>query len=277
MEFDDMTYNQIETYLSGLMNDSEKEAFELKMASDPKLDEEIQIHRSVASAIGEKEWVLQKEGDNREEIDKIKNLKRGKVYSEIEKKIQEVGSQYSDESERKKKNILFYYIGAIAAVIAILLLVQYFDNSPTTTETLYVEYCDWSELPSLVMQSDVNNEIEEGERLFTNKHYEEAIIVFSQIVNRQAEDNVIDNRAHALSYLGASYLEIGDYQNALKTFDSLLQKDFLDSSKGYWYKALVYIKMGDKEKAKKELLLTLKKETNYNYDKAKELLKKLNF
>jgi tetratricopeptide (TPR) repeat protein len=76
--------------------------------------------------------------------------------------------------------------------------------------------------------------------------------------------------------LGVSYLEIGEYQKSLQIFNKLLKSDSLDSSKGYWYITLVYLKKGDKQKAKDTLLLILKNEKNFNFRKAEELFDKLN-
>ncbi|MBK8968977.1 MAG: hypothetical protein IPM36_20360 [Lewinellaceae bacterium] len=47
MAFNDETYHQIQQYLDGLMTQAEREAFELEMAANPELAEEVQLNRDM--------------------------------------------------------------------------------------------------------------------------------------------------------------------------------------------------------------------------------------
>lgn len=269
MEFDDSVYQKIEAYLSGNMNVIDKEVFEASLLSNAELQKEVEIHKTLKYTLNENEWILRKNKKNDEEIVKIKNLKRSEEYSKTIKSIKEAGSIYFEKKPLNQSKKWIYYCCAIVSVVCILVMVQYF-NVSHTTDSLYVEYSDWSELPSLTTQGDVQDNLAKGEQLFFDKKYKEAIYVFSNSLNTS------DFTPYILSYLGVSYLEIGEYQKSLQTFNTLLKSDSLDSSKGYWYTALVYLKMGKKQKAKDTLHLILQNKKNFNFLKAKELLEKLN-
>ena len=69
-------------------------------------------------------------------------------------------------------------------------------------------------------------------------------------------------------------MKIAKTANAIETFNQLIESKLLDASKGYWYKALAYVKAGDKEQAK-ALLEKITSDSLYNHQKAEELLDKL--
>lgn len=274
MEFDDSIHQKIEAYLSGNMSVIDKEAFEANLLSNAELQEEVQIHRALKYAVHEKEWVLRKNKKNDKEIAKIKNLRRSEEYSKTIKNIKEAESIYFEKKPLNQSKKWIYYCCAIVSVACIVVMVQYF-NVSHTTDSLYTEYSDWSELPSLTTQGDIQGNLAKGEQLFFDKKYKEAASVFSNSLNISSNTHDLDFTPYVLSYLGISYLEIGEYQKSLQIFNRLLKSDSLDSSKGYWYTVLVYLKMGEEQKAKDTLLLILKNEKNFNFLKAKELLEKL--
>jgi tetratricopeptide (TPR) repeat protein len=70
-------------------------------------------------------------------------------------------------------------------------------------------------------------------------------------------------------------LELENYREAIQTFDKLRNSNTLDNHKAYWYTALVYLKQNNAENAKKVLQTLVQDTSNYNYEKAIELLKKL--
>ena len=275
MEFDDSIYQKIETYLSGNMSVIDKEVFEANLLSNAELQEEVQIHRALKYALHENEWVLRKNKKNDKEVAEIKNLRRSEEYSKTIKSIKEAESIYFEKKPLNQSKKWIYYCCAIVSVVCILVMVQYFSVSHTT-DSLYAEYRDWSELPSLTTQGDVQDNLAKGEQLFFDKKYKEAASVFSNSLNISSNTHNLGFTPYVLSYLGISYLEIGEYQKSLQTFNRLLESDSLDSSKGYWYTALVYLKMGKEQKAKDTLHLILQNKKNFNFLKAKELLEKLN-
>ncbi|WP_290702158.1 tetratricopeptide repeat protein, partial [Lacinutrix sp.] len=76
-------------------------------------------------------------------------------------------------------------------------------------------------------------------------------------------------------YLGVSQLELENYTEALKNFQKIIDSKTMDQSKGYWYKALTYLKMDDRENAIKEFEISAYSPKHFNHVEARELLKEL--
>ncbi len=276
MEFDNSIYEQIEAFISGEMGEDDKKLFEVKIQSDKDLEKEVELHRSLKNVIQDKEWHLTENVKDNKEFNQIKNSRRSKKYANIEASIQEAGDQYFENEIKPKGNKKWlYYISAVAAVICIAFFINYYNNNQSTT-SLYAEYSNWKELPSLTIQDDNENILAEGEHLFFEAEYTKAIMIFSQELGDSSVQKQNLN-PYILSYLGASYLELNDYENAILTFDQLLNSNTVDSSKGYWYKAMVYLKQGNKQKTEEQLKLVLQDERNFNFQKAVELYEKLDF
>lgn len=280
MEFDIKTYDQIGDYISGTLQKESQKEFEKRMQFEPLLKQEVDLHRSLKYAVNEKEWFLMEPDQDNEDINLIRDLKRSEKYSSIEANIKNIGDQYFEgnlvatkNSETNKERKWLYYVSGLVAVLCISFFIKdvTLNNS---ADQLYTEYSNWNTLPSLTVQNDETNVLAEGERLFFEKDYTKAITLFSNIAEETKQEKTA-NSTYVLSYLGASYLESGDYTKAMATYNKLEQSNTLDSSKAYWYKALVYLKQDDKVNAKAMLEKTLESEQNYNFKKANELLKKL--
>ncbi len=277
MEFDDTIYNQIDLYISGQMEASDREEFEQRIESDIELRKEVFLQKSIKLAVqdNDEDWILNDQYiKNNDAINQIKALRKQKDYVASEANIKKVANQYFDHVKHKKSVTWKLYIGAVAAVLCIALMVYYFNPFNPSMNDLYSEYSNWNELPSLTTQSESQNNLSLGEELFLKKKYNEAISIFSKEIHQGSIEDSF-SKPYVLVYLGISYLEIEEYDKALKTFDTLIQSDGLDRSKGYWYKALVFLKKGDKEKTKNQLKLLLQDEKNFNFQKAKDLMHSL--
>lgn len=75
-------------------------------------------------------------------------------------------------------------------------------------------------------------------------------------------------------YLSLSQMGMESYTEAEATLDEFIQSDLLESSKGYWYKALLFLARGDLPDSEK-ILRRIIDEKLYNYQLAEELLDEL--
>ncbi|MEW7291986.1 tetratricopeptide repeat protein [Aquimarina sp. 2304DJ70-9] len=274
MDFDNTIYEQIEAFIAGRMSEDEKKQFEEKILVDNDLRKEVDLHRSLKYAIHDKEWFLTESPKDNDEIDGIKQIRRRKEYVDLESKIQKIGDQYfENEVKSKKSRKWMYYVSASVAAILIAFFINYYTVNESAS-SLYAQYSNWKDLPSLTVQSDGENILAKGENLFFEEKYAQAIAIFSEELEEPSEQGQ-GFEPYILSYLGASYLGLNDYEKALLTFDELLNSGTVDSSKAYWYKAMVYLKQDDIQKAKNMLNLILKNERNFNFQQAKELREKL--
>jgi len=238
------TYRLIDKYLNDTLTIDEKENFEMLINSNSEIREEFSIQKNLFSIIG----------DSDEEIQQ---------RLQIKKKIQNIGKRY-----HRKRITIFRQRLAIAASIIILIGIGYniFNNK---TQSLYDDYVNWNELPSLTHRAENTNNLAQAEIYFLNKEYNNAIIEFENYIREQG------NNPQVFAYLGAAYTEITDYENAIKAFDNLEKGNSLDSNKAFWYKAIVYLKMDDEKNSIKMLNLIVQKPNHFKYNEAKELLERL--
>ncbi len=274
MEFDNNIYDQIEAFISGKMSEDERHLFEAKIQSDKDLKKEVDLHRSLKIAMKDEEWNLTENSKENEEFNHIRDIRRSEEYVGIEASIKEVSDQYfENEIKSITSKTWMYYVGAAVAIVCIAFFISNYSNNPSTYN-LYEKYSNWKELPSFTVQSENESILAKGEHLFLDAEYDKAIAIFSKAQRDISLKGQTPN-PYVLSYLGASYLELNDHENAIRAFDQLLNSNTIDSSKAYWYKAMVYLKQGNKQRTSEQLQLILKSEQNFKYQKAKELLKKL--
>ena len=76
-------------------------------------------------------------------------------------------------------------------------------------------------------------------------------------------------------YIGASYLQLDNQKETIEAYDTLINSNALNRSKGYWFKALAYLKFGEEEKAKAALVQIKNNPTFFKHQEAIELLDKL--
>ncbi|WP_106794459.1 tol-pal system YbgF family protein [Aquimarina sp. Aq78] len=277
MKFDKEIYDQIDAYMKGAMNEEEKLLFEKEMESNDLLKEEVELNKSVKASINVEEWALMNSKTfPKEDISEISSYRRSSEFMAMKNTIQESADQFFDKKYAKPKTNnrkWIYYASTIAAVFLIFLIMKFTGNQDL--QKLYSIYSDWDQLPSLIVQSDTDQELAKATLLFEDQKYEEAISAFNAIVEQTKREGDTEMNPYVSSYLGISHLELENYQKALEYFDRLQQSGMIDYSRAYWYKALLYIKKSDVVKAKEQLTLILKDEKNYNYEKAKEVLEKL--
>ncbi len=274
MEFNQTIYEKIDAYIFDRLTAEEKSLFEKEMEDNQELKEEVRFTLGIKSSISGKDWLLFDEEIESDQVKHISQLKRSEKYASIAADLETIGNEYFETLDQKPKtrNKFLYIAGA--AAIAMLLFVGYYFSSNQSTDKLYATYNDWQELPSLTLQGDDQAILAKGEAFFGNNEYEEAITVFSTKLDESIQ-NKQQPHPYILAYLGASYLGLDNYDKALNIFDRLLESNTLDNSRGYWYKAMVYLKQGNREEAINTLKLLLENKTNFNFDKAQELLKKL--
>jgi len=142
--------------------------------------------------------------------------------------------------------------------------------SANSTEDLFLKHYNLNDLPSLAKRSDANNDLTKGMNAFKIKEYKKALYFFGKI----NEKYILKNPSLFL-YVGVANLELNKNEKAINTFDKLINSNLLDASKGYWFKALVYLKSKNVVKAKETLLIIASNKSNYKYKEAKSILEKL--
>ncbi|MDT7833125.1 hypothetical protein RQM59_12080 [Flavobacteriaceae bacterium S356] len=259
----------IRAYILETLSPEEREGFETQMAQDAALQEEVALERSLLTHMNEADWELMAPETNKERLNELRTALRSEESRELSTMIKEVGVEYRERTTRSPRRNFFY---AIAASIAVLVSVtSYFMFKQTTLESYYYEYANWTELHSFIEKDEGANAMAKGEILYKAQQYQETIDYFKKLLENASEAQ----RPFIFMYLGASYLELEKYETALHTFELLTKTNTIESSRGYWYQLLVYLKLEQKEQVSKTLSLILSDVDNYNYSKALELQEKL--
>lgn len=260
----------IEKKLREQLSLEEEKVFSAKLEEDQEFREEYFLEKQLFENLNDADWNLT-ENKQATEIIAYTRLFESEETRKLAEQLQSITAEHRRNSSGESDGRRFYWLSGLAATLLVALVsTLFFYQNRDSTEQLYTEYLDFSEVPSMIPRGD-NAEalLVSAQQLFENKKYEEAIPVFDEILSTDT-----DNIATVLIYKGISQMESGNLENAKTTFDQLIESDLLDASKGYWYKALLFLKKGEEQEAK-VILEKIKSESLYNSLKAGELLEEL--
>ncbi|CAM1374081.1 tetratricopeptide repeat protein [Tenacibaculum xiamenense] len=255
----------IERYLKNELDNKERTVFEERLKKDSEFNEKVSFEKELFSSFNENEWNFHH--DNEEDVKDLESYFEKKEVKELQQNIKSSFESIKKKNSPKIKRL--YYVLAVAASIALLLgvFLNPFNPAPNSNE-LFAHYSS-QELPTFVNRGDNSlDELVKAENYYKEKDYAKA----SEIFNNALEKGKAS--ANVYIYSGLSYIQLGEQKKSEEIFDSLINSDLIDAEKGYWYKALLYLKSNNAQEAKKELNYIVKN-TLYNTQKARELLEKI--
>ncbi|MCD2260455.1 CDC27 family protein [Psychroserpens luteolus] len=255
---------QIEDYLKGKLSKEELLVFEKELETNSKLQEYLDIAKQMEVVYGDDNWLFaqNKDSEDLKTMEGYLNSEEGQQAKFFFEKM-----KASNTPVRRIKKSYVYI--AIAASLLLLLTIPFVLNSNLSYDELYANYSDYSNLPSFVSRNNAaQNRLAEAEELFKNKNYKDALELF------QSNLEASNNKGSIYIYQGLSQIELQQYNHAEQTFNTLIGSGLIDSEKGYWYKALLYLKQ-DKKEESKAILNRIISESLFNYEKAKDLLNEL--
>ena len=129
------------------------------------------------------------------------------------------------------------------------------------SDTTYEKYANWNDLPSLIEKGTKENNLNEIEQAFNAEDYNNVLLLVADTKD-----------PYQLIYKGVSYVKQENYQAAEQVFNTLIATKSLESSRGYWYNFLIYLKQDKNEEAKKMIDKILESKHNFNYKIALELV-----
>jgi len=261
-------HDQIDAYLRNELSLEDKALFEQSLGNDSELLMEFKVHQELFAQMDESTWINESFTPDIEEVKEVEIYFRSSEAKKLKDTIAKAQANYKKKSSPSFfKNKLFLPILAAASVA--IFVVLYTMNSGDSSQDLYVTYSQWQDIPSLTSRSD-ESQLAEGQRLFEQKKYSESYALFKEYVEK--ENEILPP---VLIYSGLSALELNKYKEAISYFDRLIDSDTIDQSKGYWYKALVYLKQNKKQNTITVLEEIKTNKSNYKYQEAVELLDKL--
>ena len=232
---------QTERYLAGEMSFDEKLAFEKIITDDKDLKEHVLLS---------------------------KKLVEKHEYAAFKKNLLSAEKKYL---QNNKKRFNPFYWSVAAAAILLISIFSYYQSIPVNLEKLYAIHSNKIEMPSFIVQGNNHQKtLEEIEISFKNKNYTKSIRLCDIQLKTSSKSN-----PNILIYKGISLLNLNNEKDALIVFNKLKQSDAIDASKGNWYEAITYMKLNNKTALKNSLEIIIKNPANYNYNKAKSILKSL--
>lgn len=254
----------IEKFLKGKLSEDEQKAFSAKREADLAFNEKVDFEETLYNSLNDDNWSFLKKPES-DELDEYITLFKSDETTKLKSVLQEVNATYQNTTKKKSKIWIIY---ASAAVVTLLICFLVLFNKSSSHLELYASYLDTSEMPSLVSRGDESGIIR-AQHFFEKGMYAEALPLFNDSITESDQPKSILSL-----YVGISQMELDQYEDAEKTFDMLIASNTLNASKGYWYKALLYLKANEIDKTI-TLLRMISSESLYNYQKANELLKEL--
>ena len=256
----------IDQYLRGELSEEATDAFRQRLTTDNELKERLEFEQELFNTLGEDSWHFV----DRDEP-KVATYKADFQSAEaqaLKDSIAEAGKNYKQKQKKGKSRSMWTY--AVAA--SVVLVISFFMLRPgsATTDALYTDYLAQTELPDLTSRSSTNDseELARSQTLFDERNYEEAAMAYSELLAKGVQLSGI------YINLSLSQVALEQYDEALATLDALINSNLIDAQKGYWFKALVYLKAGDSAEAKKQLNQIVDQGL-YNKELASELLEEL--
>jgi len=248
----EMNYSEyVDRYLDNVMSKEERIWFEKELEGNLKLQNEVKLQKNLQAAITDSETMALK---------KQLNLIHDQVYKPWTVKV----SKFS----MKKATVIVSGIAVAFALVALFLISQ--KNKPSSAD-LYAQYFKPAEIGMSFRTSGnaVSNELRTAMMLYESKRFDEAIVMFEQILEK-------DNSRVGLNlYSGISHLEVNQYDEANIRFKRIIDHKsnaFIESAE--WYLGLCYLLKEDEENAVEVFKKIVDKKGYYAKD-AKKILNKL--
>ncbi|MDZ7740603.1 MAG: tetratricopeptide repeat protein [Bacteroidota bacterium] len=247
---DAKTFILIEKYLNDELSDDFLLSFKAEMKSNPALRKEIQLHKEINEALLEKDTI------------KLRN------------ELQSIHHEYARKRLAAKVISLFTqssYVSGIAAAILITLVIGgillFSSGQSASSDGIFSNYYKADDAIMMVRSGTSPEDIDLKEALmaYHEKKYDNAI----ELLQNQ------NNNVLAKYYLGLSYLETDKLEDAIGTFQAIIDhKKNLFVEQAEWYLSLCYVKSSQEEKAK-VLLNKISNSQSIYKEKAEKILKKI--
>lgn len=234
----------IERYHAGEMDQTEKNWFEKELQGNKSLQNEVLLRKKTDIFL------------ERQDLISLRNK-----LASIEKARKEEMAQSG-----KLKTPRFRYAAVITGLVVIgsILFFSYNTRSP---EALYNDFYKIYNYPD--NSRSAGNSFDEAINYFNNKEFAKALSGFQAYLKNNPGSSKIDFLS------GVSNLELKNYPDAEISFNKVLKREVsLYTEDANWCLAMCFLATNDKVKAREQLLLIAKSESNYQKS-ARKILRHL--
>jgi tetratricopeptide (TPR) repeat protein len=243
-----VNYEEIEKYLHNGLTEDEQKAFELALTTDAALAAEVTLYKQTEQQL-------------------LAKAKAAAGEAQLTQQLTTLNKQYFGAKEKapvvvmKKRKRLYYYISGAAAALLAIFLTQPLLNTQKPADELYAENA--GDIYSFGNTERGGNGDTDAVSFFAAKKYKEALAILEPISTSNGD---------TLLAKAVCYVETGNSDKALEIYNGLVAvKDYANMAN--LYKAMLYLKKGDKAACRKTLE-QIPKDAN-QYDTAAKLLKEL--
>lgn len=242
MELNLDTFGKIEAYLLHQLPDKEYKEFEAEIQANDELRKEVNLQRKLIEGIEEE-------------------FMKEKIRGIYENQIQ------------KKNTIKLWYYPIAASIVFIISIGIYYYFKSTPEEKIYYALHDELDTdlgPPNLMSSGTTDAFQAAMEAYREEDYQKAIDRLEPLHKAASVNDTISY------YLGLSYLEEKQAQNAIKLLEEVnSSSNKLLANKAKWYLALAYLKTGKVEMAKDLFSEIANSPGQFREEKAKKALKLL--
>ena len=248
-------FENVEKYIDNELVGEDLKSFEDEFYSNKDLKSDVKLHKEVEKAIGERDIIDLR--DHLGEINKESHTNEGKSIIMLRPNL---------TSSLMKRSLA-------ASLLILVGLTALLKLSPVNSERLYNKY--YETYPSYgisrTASSEINQDLKQGLLLFGEKNYADALGVFKNIIEDDAENSV------ARFYAGQSYQNLDNNVSAINEYKTVVKhNENLFVEQAEWYMSLCLIKEGDKQQATEQLNTIVANNGYYKQD-AKTLLRRLKY
>lgn len=264
------THMLIDDYLNNRLTEDPMTDFEKRLKEEAELAEEVVIHQNLMHIIGEQVDKRRKPAIDHPAVKEVTEMLYSAELRQIRATIAEVNAAYQQtlQSARDKKPRKLPLL-AIAASVAILLTFGMIFWYQTSDMGLYEQYKDSYSPVSLVERSSGTTDFQEITEAFLAENYDRVI---QSIEN---SPDLVAQHSEVLLYLGLSYRETEQYEQAIRAFSQYGEINDLDHALVDWNLGLIYLKTGDQRKAKAYFTELSQTDEFEGSDAAAEILRSL--
>lgn len=247
---EEQDYILFEDYLSGHLDENATNAFETRLEKDEVFKQSFSIYKDISAHLDHKIGNEEKTMDFRANLDSISH----NYFSKLNAQQEEVTI---------KKPFSFYKL-AIAASVALLL--GFFVFNQFLGDPSYSDFANYDQI-SLTVRGTNDALLKEAEKAFNTKNYEEANLLFNQILKEDSSNTEIQ------LYKSITLIEINQFSEADELLSGISEGNSIYKNKAKWYLALSKLKQ-DNFEACKTVLKNIPEDTE-DYKQAQLLLNKL--
>lgn len=265
----------ISDFLNGRLSTIQIKEVENRMENDAAFKGQVLIERQLFETLNPDDWSFVKQVSSKK-IDAYKTLYNSETTKKFKANLNTINQEYQGTQKTQNSYLTSkinwkIYVTAAAVLLVVFSLLFLLPNTKTPQQ-LYAESLNLSELPSITVRGEIGskNSLTKAQNAFESGAYKDALELLSS-----EEHAFKKRRGILLLYKGISHMELENYDEALKNFNTLSSSNLIDAPKGIWYKALLFLKKGDTNMVRESLNVIILDPNHYKYTEAKKILEQL--